>query len=203
MITIRDKRAPHPGVRVREITGLAEVATSGAFSSLVGAPPSSPGGGVTDHGALTGRGDDDHAQYHNDDRGDARYSLLGHGHSYEAAGAVAAHAGASDPHSQYLTVAEANALYSAIGGAAPLSVMATITVPAGRAEHIETVAFTGCTALKRLMVSLAAHADTDENDAELLDVAGMSATPGADAATITVAFREPTSGPVKFNLMAV
>ena len=30
-------------------------------------------GGVTDHGALTGKGDDDHTQYHNDTRGDARY----------------------------------------------------------------------------------------------------------------------------------
>lgn len=39
------------------------------------------GGGVTDHGALTGLGDDDHAQYHNNTRGDARYSLLGHGHA--------------------------------------------------------------------------------------------------------------------------
>lgn len=29
--------------------------------------------GVTDHGALTGLADDDHAQYHNDARGDARY----------------------------------------------------------------------------------------------------------------------------------
>ncbi len=32
-----------------------------------------PSGGVTDHGALTGLGDDDHTQYHNDSRGDARY----------------------------------------------------------------------------------------------------------------------------------
>jgi len=29
--------------------------------------------GVTDHGALTGLSDDDHGQYHNDARGDARY----------------------------------------------------------------------------------------------------------------------------------
>lgn len=34
-------------------------------------------GGVTDHGALTGLGDDDHAQYHTDARGDARYDALG------------------------------------------------------------------------------------------------------------------------------
>ncbi len=34
------------------------------------------GGGVTDHGALTGLSDDDHPQYHNNARGDARYTLL-------------------------------------------------------------------------------------------------------------------------------
>lgn len=38
-------------------------------------------GGSSDHGALTGLGDDDHTQYHNDTRGDARYSLLAHNHS--------------------------------------------------------------------------------------------------------------------------
>lgn len=35
---------------------------------------------VTDHGSLSGLADDDHTQYHNDTRGDARYSLLGHNH---------------------------------------------------------------------------------------------------------------------------
>lgn len=39
------------------------------------------GGGVTDHGALTGLGDDDHTQYHTDARGDARYAPLVHTHS--------------------------------------------------------------------------------------------------------------------------
>ena len=33
-------------------------------------------GGVTDHGALTGLGDDDHAQYLNNARGDARYAPI-------------------------------------------------------------------------------------------------------------------------------
>lgn len=49
----------------------------------VGPALSGGGGGVTDHGALTGLGDDDHTQYHNDARGDARYSLLGHTHPEE------------------------------------------------------------------------------------------------------------------------
>jgi hypothetical protein len=41
----------------------------------------SGGSGFTDHGVLLGLGDDDHPQYHNDARGDARYSLLGHDHT--------------------------------------------------------------------------------------------------------------------------
>ncbi len=36
-------------------------------------------GGVTDHGALTGLADDDHTQYHNDARGDARYATVAQG----------------------------------------------------------------------------------------------------------------------------
>jgi len=39
------------------------------------------GGGVTDHGALSGLADDDHTQYYNQTRGDARYALVGHNHS--------------------------------------------------------------------------------------------------------------------------
>lgn len=39
-------------------------------------------GGAGDHGDLTGLGDDDHTQYHNDTRGDARYSQLGHNHDH-------------------------------------------------------------------------------------------------------------------------
>ena len=42
--------------------------------------PAAAGGGVTDHGLLTGLADDDHPQYHNNARGDARYPLLGHTH---------------------------------------------------------------------------------------------------------------------------
>jgi hypothetical protein len=39
-------------------------------------PAAGGGGGVTDHGALTGLADDDHPQYHNDARGDARYAPI-------------------------------------------------------------------------------------------------------------------------------
>lgn len=38
------------------------------------------GGGVSDHGGLTGLSDDDHAQYLNNARGDARYAPISHIH---------------------------------------------------------------------------------------------------------------------------
>ncbi len=38
-------------------------------------------GGAVDHGGLSGLGDDDHSQYHNDARGDARYPLKSDGWS--------------------------------------------------------------------------------------------------------------------------
>jgi hypothetical protein len=53
--------------------------------------PAAAGG---DHGALTGLADDDHPQYHNDARGDARYDPLG---------AAAAAAAASQPLDSDLT----------------------------------------------------------------------------------------------------
>lgn len=53
------------------------------------------GGGVTDHGALTGLADDDHAQYHNDARGDARYAPVAHVGAGSTAHANAVAAGAA------------------------------------------------------------------------------------------------------------
>lgn len=50
-------------------------------SSLLGSGNIIITSGVTDHGTLTGLTDDDHTQYHNDARGDARYSLLSHVHA--------------------------------------------------------------------------------------------------------------------------
>lgn len=78
------------------------------------------GGGVTDHGALTGLADDDHPQYLNTVRGDARYvqpsaldayatdAELASGLATKeptgtAAAAVAAHEAASNPHPVYAT----------------------------------------------------------------------------------------------------
>lgn len=56
----------------------ASASASAAQASRIAAEAAAAGGGgggVTAHGALTGLGNDDHTQYHNDTRGDARYPL--------------------------------------------------------------------------------------------------------------------------------
>ena len=65
------------------------------------------GGGVTDHGALTGLLDDDHPQYLTDARGDAKYALVGSGVTDH--GALTGLA--DDDHPQYLTAARGDALF--------------------------------------------------------------------------------------------
>lgn len=71
-----------PGTVPTNLDDLSDVAVAGAtdgqalvYQSGSGnwIPATVSSGGVTDHGALTGLSDDDHPQYHNDTRGDARY----------------------------------------------------------------------------------------------------------------------------------
>lgn len=75
--------------------------------------------GPTDHGALTGRDNDGHPQYHTDARGDARYSGLAHAHTgvYEPANAnLQAHVSSTaNPHSVTAAQAGADASGTAAG----------------------------------------------------------------------------------------
>ncbi|MCA3303635.1 MAG: hypothetical protein INF98_15845 [Roseomonas sp.] len=90
----------------------------------------------------------------------------------------------------------------AAGGTTLTSGTATVTVPNNRLEWSETVAATGVTGTNRILLSVAPHVDADENDAEMLDIAAMSAAPGTGQITVTLAFSEPTAGPIKLNWMA-
>ncbi len=76
---------------------------------------SDTGGGTSDHGALTGLTDDDHSQYHNDTRGDARYYTQA-----QVDAAIVDDHGAltglgDDDHSQYLNNARGDARYYQLG----------------------------------------------------------------------------------------
>lgn len=94
--------------------------------SLPNTTLSGGGGGVSDHGALTGLSDDDHPHYLNNARGDVRYAAAAHHHnaSYEPIGAANAalsgHSAAPDPHPQYLTNAEGDARYLQSVNSTPL-----------------------------------------------------------------------------------
>lgn len=73
------------------------------------------GPGVSDHGALTGLGDDDHTQYHTDARGDARYWQLTTDLATQAE--LDAHKSSSDHDGRYYTESEVDSL---LGSKQPL-----------------------------------------------------------------------------------
>lgn len=81
--------------------------------------------------------------------------------------------------------------------------VATITVPRNSLEHTETVAATGVLASNRIILGLAPCADSDENCPEMLDIISYVATPADGSVTITAAFSQRTSGPIKFNWSAI
>lgn len=99
-------------------------------------------------------------------------------------------------------VARVEALEALGGGAAVVAGSLVVTVPAGKLEHTETVAVPEVQAGMSVTVSLAAHEDDDENTAEMLGIAAMSASAGAGSITLTIAFTEPTSGEIRFNYLA-
>ena len=68
------------------------------------------GANVTDHGALSGLSDDDHIQYHNDARGDARYYTQA-----QVDGDIDTHAADVDAHHTRYTDTEAEAAINADG----------------------------------------------------------------------------------------
>lgn len=86
------------------------------------------------------------------------------------------------------------------GGGGASVVPLQVTVPNSRIEYSVTEAFPGMLPTYSIGLMLAAHADTDENGAEMLDIRAMSATAGTDTLTIDIAFGEPTAGLIRLNM---
>jgi hypothetical protein len=110
-----------------DVAGGTLYVSTGSAWVKVGLGLSEGGGGVLDHGALTGLGDDDHPQYQLRSEKNALNGYAGLDGSglvpdirlpssvardTEVAAAVAAHEAASDPHAQYLTNARGDVRYA-------------------------------------------------------------------------------------------
>ena len=80
---------------------------------------------------------------------------------------------------------------------------ATVTPSLGSNEWRETVSVLGMTAGRIVFPVVGAHADTDENDPELLDIGALAAIPGTDTLTFVLNFLTPTQGPIKMNWSAL
>lgn len=90
------------------------------------------------------------------------------------------------------------------GGGSTLAATVTVTAPATTTlEHVEQVAFVGCTPAKKILVSLAPALSSDENEPVDLRILSLSAVAGTDVATISLIFDEQTSGPIQLHLLAV
>ena len=80
--------------------------------------------------------------------------------------------------------------------------LATVTPQPAVWEWTEIVTATGALPANKIIITIGDHADTDENSADFLDILCMSASAGTGQITVTMAFGEPTSGPIKLNWSA-
>ena len=98
--TPENRMLPNPELgEVGQVVGLV----AGKIYALV--DQTGGGGGTSDHGELDGLGDDDHSQYHNDARGDARYYPQATVDSNISA-AISTHASNADAHHAHANKAE-------------------------------------------------------------------------------------------------
>jgi len=145
----------HPDLATHDALGLA---TDAELTAHAGTSH-----GVTDHGLLTGLGDDDHPQYET---------------SAEAAAKVTAHEAAGDPHPTYHTAAE---VAGDIGTHAALPNSHHPQAHAiGGADHTGTLAHTALSSVTADQHHTQAHTDSDHTSASRVTVRKNS---GADVGT--------------------
>lgn len=132
------------------------------------------GGGVSDHGFLTGLGDDDHPQYLNNSRGDLRYSLLGHGHAgLLPAGGAPGQVLAKVTSSDYAT-----AWVNESFGIAEVTVNFTTLVEAAFFDVVFTGATVGQMVQATPSLKMPAGVDEDELELDPIVVSGYVTTAG-------------------------
>jgi hypothetical protein len=187
---------------VSESTDGIEVTGSGVVISVLEGIFEGGGGAVTDHGALTGLTDDDHTQYHNDTRGDARYWQLstdlatqaevdaltaadvGADAAGTAAAAMVTHEAAVNPHPVYLTQAEGDALYEDAGAAAAAQTAAEATAASALTTHAaDTTAVHGIADTSVLETTTGSAAKVAAHEADTTNVHGIANTANLETTT--------------------
>lgn len=149
--------------------------------------PAGGGGGVTDHGALTGLGDDDHPQYHNNARGDARYYLQAQVDSALAGKANSSH---THPSSQITDFGAAvDARIANVVGTAPAN-LDTLGELADALNDDANFAATVTTSL----------AGKQPLDSDLTAIAGLSPADGSVLARVSGAWNSRTASQLKSDL---
>ena len=90
-------------------------------------------------------------------------------------------------------------------GLPPLSGRFTLTLSGlgGEFEHSETLPAPGVTLVHNVFIAVAGTDDTQENCAELIDIAALSGAPGTDSITVSANFLTPVSGPLILNWSAL
>lgn len=98
--------------------------------------------------------------------------------------------------------ARINGVTQSLGGSTVNAGIATITPNRFAMEWREDVTVAGMTPGRPIIVSLGPFDDTDENDAELLDMDAISGVAGTGLISFVAAFRTRTTGPVKLSWSA-
>jgi hypothetical protein len=122
--------------------------------------------------------------------------------------------GSADPAADFLLIWDTSASATrkvlpsnlGLGGGSVVGGTVTLTVPrtrGGALEHVETLAATGVTPGQRILVTLAAHEDADENHEEMLPPMSIAGLAGTNEITFTASFLEPVEGPIKFHYRVI
>lgn len=77
-----------------------------------------------------------------------------------------------------------------------------VTISNNSLGHEQVVSAAGILPTDYVVISLAGHADADENAVDMIDLVAMAATPGTGQITVAMAFSAPTAGAIKLNWMA-
>jgi len=86
-------------------------------------------------------------------------------------------------------------------GPAPSFTLATLALPNGRGvfEHTQTITDATVVGTDKIMVSLAATVDSDENAGETVPLESLYAVAGTGSIEVRASFRERISGPIKIQ----